>query len=51
MSFSSLRRFRTPALISLFLCITFTAGVALGYLTNHVWSENGTVRSFFPGSF
>lgn len=46
MSFSSPRRFRTPALISLFLCITFTAGVALGYLTNHVWSENGRFEAF-----
>lgn len=43
---SFLRSYKKNILIAFSLCLVLFAGIGIGYLTNHVWWENGRFQSF-----
>ena len=43
---SYLHRYKKSILIGLSLCLVLFAGMGLGFLSSHVWSQNGRFRAF-----
>ena len=43
---SYLRRYKKSILIALSLCLVLFAGMGIGFLSSHVWSQNGRFRTF-----
>lgn len=43
---SYLHRYKKSILIGLSLCLVLFAGMGLGFLSSHVWSQNGRFRTF-----
>lgn len=43
---SYLRRYKKAILITLSLCLVLFAGMGIGFLSSHVWSQNGRFRTF-----
>ncbi len=47
----SLSKKRKPLFIAAFLCLTLLLGISIGYLSNHVFSENAKFKAFAEDIF